>query len=360
MANSAIMDQASVPEGIEWQARHAEEGGAPGTAKVVRATLALLNGETATGRRIANWQGLVVKDALPLRIAGGLHNLVLTGADTRLADVYAGRMTVQSDVDALVCELVQRYDARLLPWLDGPPQTNEAGRSASIMAGLLWLAQRGPARFEMLELGASAGINTMMERYLYRLGGVQVGPSQSVMQIEPEWRGAAPPKLDPEADFAISSIKGCDLNPIDLSDPAAALNLKSYVWPEAAGRIQRIDAAVQLASESAPDVARQDAASFAEEVLSAPQESRTTRVLFHSIVWQYVPEDQQERVTRAMDDASKQASTAAPLAWLTLETNRETFRHELIARLWDGAEHDGTPHLLGTAHPHGAWVEWLG
>ena len=127
MADSALMDMASVPEGIEWQAEHAEKGGAPGTARVIRATLKLLDGDTATGRRMANWQGLVVKDAMPLRIAGALHNLVLTGEDQRLANVYAGRMTDQSAVDALVCELVETYDARLLPWLDGPPQTNEAG-----------------------------------------------------------------------------------------------------------------------------------------------------------------------------------------------------------------------------------------
>ncbi|NNE49494.1 MAG: DUF2332 family protein, partial [Altererythrobacter sp.] len=132
------MDMASVPKGIEWQAEHAEKGGSPGTARVIRATLKLLDGDTATGRRMANWQGLVVKDAMPLRIAGALHNLVLTGEDQRLENVYAGRITDQRAVDALVCELVETYDARLLPWLDGPPQTNEAGRSASLMAGLLW------------------------------------------------------------------------------------------------------------------------------------------------------------------------------------------------------------------------------
>ena len=31
----------------------------------------------------------------------------------------------------------------LLPWLDGPPQTNEAGRSANFIAAMLWLADQG-------------------------------------------------------------------------------------------------------------------------------------------------------------------------------------------------------------------------
>jgi hypothetical protein len=100
---------------------------------------------------------------------------VLTGADRRLEPVYDGRVTEQAAVDALVVELAKRFDARLAPWLDHPPQTNEAGRSAGIMAGLLWLATRTTPRYELVEIGASAGINTMLDRYAYDLGGVSRG-----------------------------------------------------------------------------------------------------------------------------------------------------------------------------------------
>lgn len=346
------MDISSLPDAIEWQARHAEEGGAPGTAKVIRALLALLDSDTAVGRRISGWQGLTLKDAMPLRIAGGLHNLVLTGADARLADVYAGRITDQGTVDAIVADLVEQYDARLLPWLDGPPQTNEAGRSASLMAGLMWLAERVGPQFELLELGSSAGINTMMERYAYVLGGVEVGPEDSPMRIAPEWRGNPPPANQPE----ILSIRGCDVTPVDLSDPEAALRLKSYVWPEAGERMRRIDAAIELAGQRAPDVMKADAAHFVEQALAQPQNGGVTRVLFHSIVWQYIPDESRERIIEAMDRAAKEATSDEPLAWMTLETNRETFRHELRIRYWPGGEEEA---LLGCAHPHGAWVEWL-
>ena len=134
MADQAVMDIVSVPQAIAWQAEHAEKNGAPGTARIVRALLALEDSQAATARRINGWQGLSLRDAMPLRIAGGIHNLLLTGEEPRLEDVYAGRMSDQGQVDALVRELVETYDARLMPWLDGPPQTNEAGRSASLMA----------------------------------------------------------------------------------------------------------------------------------------------------------------------------------------------------------------------------------
>ncbi|WP_284124807.1 DUF2332 domain-containing protein [Parerythrobacter aestuarii] len=353
MAESgAVMDIKSVPEAIEWQARHAEEGGAPGTARVIRGLLALEDSQAATARRIFGWQGLTLKDAMPLRINGGLHNLVLTGEDTRLGAVYAALTTDQAAVDALVRELVETYDALLLPWLDGPPQTNEAGRSASLMAGLLWLAERVPSRFEMLELGSSAGINTMMERYFFDLGGVKVGPETSPMWIVPEWKGNAPPATSPQ----IVAIRGCDIAPVDLSDPEAAVRLKSYVWPEAIARMGRIDAAVELASETPPDVVKMDAAGFVAEALARPQDEGVTRVLFHSIVWQYIPDDQQQAIRDAMRAAAESATEDEPLAWVSLETNRKTFRHELHVTYWPGGEE---PALLACAHPHGAWVEWL-
>mgnify|MGYP003324995686 CR=1 FL=1 len=193
MSVDGVMDTQDLAWAISWQASHAEENGAPCTARVIRALEQVAKTDTATGRRIANWQGLSLKDAMPLRIAGGLHSLVLTGADDRLARVYAGQITDQALIDALVCELVESFDTQLLPWLDGPPQTNEAGRSASIMAGLMWLSARLGSRFEMNELGASAGVNTMMDRCRFDLGGTIIGPENSPMLIKPEWRGEAPP-----------------------------------------------------------------------------------------------------------------------------------------------------------------------
>lgn len=353
-----IMGLADFAAALEWQARHAEENGAPATARVIRALAGVRASATATGRRIANWPGLTLKDAMPLRLAGGFHHLLLTGADGRLAQVYGGEVTDQAAVDALVIDLVQRFDARLLPWLDGPPQTNEAGRAASIMAGLLWLAQRLAApRFDLFELGASAGVNTMLDRYFFRLGAVEVGPRASPMRIVPEWRGASPPP--PPAGFAITGVKGCDIAPINLADPAAALRLKAYVWPDAAERMARIDAAIALAGEAPPDLVAADAGDFAAAMLARAPQAGTARVMFHSIMWQYMPAATQSRITAAFEAEGAAATPETPLGWIALETDPATFRHELRVRLWDGAGHRGEEHLLSHAHPHGAWVEWL-
>ena len=356
---AGIMALEDFAAALAWQAAHAEENGAPATARVIRALAGVRASDTATGRRIAAWPGLTLKDAMPLRIAGGFHHLLLTGADGRLAAVYRGEITDQAAVDRLVLDLAHRFDAQLVPWLDGPPQTNEAGRAASIMAGLLWCAQRVRVpRFDLFELGASAGVNTMMDRYVFRLGETEVGPEGSPMRIVPSWRGASPPA--PPADFAIQSIKGCDIAPINLADPAAALRLKAYVWPDAAERMARIDAAIALARAQPPDLVAADAGDFAAAMLARPCQPGTARVMFHSIMWQYLPAATQGRITSAFEAKGASATPETPLGWIALETDPATFRHELRVRLWDGAGQRGEEHVLSHAHPHGAWVEWLG
>ncbi|MGV1682214.1 DUF2332 domain-containing protein [Sphingopyxis sp. NJF-3] len=324
---------------------------APVTARIVAAVASLLDRPaTDFARSIADWPGAPLADALPLRAAGGLHALHLSGAAPELAPIYADAEDINDA--AIVAGVVQRHEAVLLPWLDGPPQTNEAGRSSNFVAAMLWLADKGlPPRFQCLEIGSSAGINLMLGRYHYDLAGVQVGPEPGVMAFTPEWHGAHPPQHA----IAIESTRGCDVAPVDLTDPAQALRLKAYIWPEHHIRFGRIEAAIAAAEADPPDLVRMTAADFVEAELAKPQAEGTTRVLMHSIVWQYVPGDQQTRVTAAMEAAGARATPERPLAWIALEANRTMHRHEMIVRYWPGG---GEPVMISHAHPHGAWIEW--
>jgi hypothetical protein len=74
-------------------------------------------------------------------------------------------------------------------------------------------------------------------------------------------------------------------------------------------------------------------------------------------MWQYMPEATRDTITQAMEQAGAEATPEHPLAWISLETNRATFRHECKVRYWPGG---GEEALLAEAHPHGAWVKWLG
>lgn len=348
-----VMEITSVAEAIAWQADHAERAGAPCNARLIRALLRVLETDTATGRRIANWRGLTLEDAMPLRVAGAFHWLYLTGEEPRLGEIYHGLMSDQGLVDALVADTARKFDHVLLPWLDGPPQTNEAGRSASVMAALMWLSGRLGPKFALNEIGASAGINTMMGRFHFDLGGVTAGPGMSSIRIVPEWRGAAPPANPVE----IVSAHGCDVAPVDLTDDTQALRLKAFIWPDATERMARLDAAIAMAGRAPPDLVRQDAAEFVRERLAEQQQTGVTRVLFHTVMWQYMPQATRDAITSAMEAAGAKASAENPLAWIAVETNRETFKHECRVRYWPDGE---TEVQLAEAHPHGAWVEWMG
>jgi len=176
------------------------------------------------------------------------------------------------------------------------------------------------------------------------------------MRIEPKWLGKGGQPA-PAPGFAITSISGCDVTPIDLSDPVEALRLKAYVWPDAPERMARIDAAIALAAQSPPLLVRRDAGDFVEEGLAKPQADGTTRTIFHSIMWQYLPEKTQASIRCSIESAGSEATRARQIAWVSLVTDPATFRHELSVRHWDGQSHTGERRALAFAHPHGAWVE---
>ncbi|ALE15848.1 hypothetical protein AMC99_00538 [Altererythrobacter epoxidivorans] len=335
------------------QVAYCEANGAPITARIVAAILAVVEGERSNAliERIRGWHGAPLADALPLRVAGGIHSLHLSGDAPELMPIYRGIPAADTDI---VEQVIFGHEAQLLPWLDGPPQTNEAGRSSNFIAAMLWLASEGlPARFECLELGSSAGINLMLDRYGYDLGGVEVGPANPVMTFKPEWKGNPPP----DEAIEIVSAKGCDVAPVDLTDPAQALRLKAYIWPEHTVRFERIEAAIRAASDKKPDILKMNAAAFVEAELAKPQAEGTTRVLMHSIVWQYVPKDQQQRIVAAMEKAGARASADTPLAWVSVEADRTVHRHVLKVRYWPGGDEEVQ---LGWSHAHGADIEWLG
>jgi hypothetical protein len=193
----------------------------------------------------------------------------------------------------------------------------------------------------------------MIDRYHYDLGGVSTGPENAAMRFAPEWRGSPPP----DRKIAIAALRGCDVAPVDLRDPVQALRLKAYIWPEHTVRFARLEAAIAEARLSPPDLVQSNAADFIEQQLDRPQEPGTTRVLMHSIVWQYVPADQQARVRTAMAEAGRRASPEKPLAWVALEANRSLLNHALTVCHWPGG---GEETLLAAAHAHGAWLEWFG
>ena len=325
---------------------------APITARVCAALGTAVDRESETGRRVLDWPGEPVADALALRLVGGLHALHRTGIDPALSAVFSAAEADPSRVSTTLKTTLVVHDAALLPWLDGPPQTNEAARSAGMMTGILHLAARYGPVFEVLEIGSSAGLNLLIDRYRFDLGGVMVGPRSSPLTIRPEWRGAVPPDVP----VAIGSAYGVDIQPLDLSDPAAGTRLEAYVWVDAVERQARLATAIGMVRDGGVNLVKGDAADWVEARLAEPQSEGVTRVLMHSVVWQYLPPASRERIRLAMDAAGTRATAERPLGWVMMEPNRDLHRHEVRVRGWPG---DRAMELVALTHAHGAWVEGL-
>jgi hypothetical protein len=239
-------------------------------------------------------------------------------------------------------------DPDLVPWLDLPPQTNEVGRSAVLMAGLLQAVERFPLPVELLELGASAGLNLLLDRYGYDLGGLHAGDPASPLQLRPEWQGPPPPAGRVE----VAARAGVDLSP--LAPRTDGERLIAYVWPDQRQRLDQLERAISIASASGVAVAEGDAADWLEAQLSTPQPEGRLRIVLHSLAYQYFPSETQAAVTAAMEAAGAHAGAARPLGWVRFEKLPEEDRHSLRLRLWPGGE----DRLLAWAHPHGRSVEW--
>ncbi|MEN2748920.1 DUF2332 domain-containing protein [Sphingomonas sp. T9W2] len=319
---------------------------APITARVCTALADALSRDSATGRRTLGWPGEPIPDALPLRLVGGLHALARTGVDPDLTALFAGK----GDPDTILRRVLIEHDAALLPWLDGPPQTNEPMRSGVLMTGLLAVAARHGPAVELLEIGSSAGLNLLIDRYRFDLGGVTTGPEDAPVTIRPDWRGPPPPAVP----LRIVSVRGVDIQPLDATIPAVATRLAGYIWADQPERQARLTAAIALQRAQPVDLVQGDAVDWLRDRLAEPQPAGVSRVLMHSVVWQYLGDTRRAAITAMMDAAAARATADRPLAWVRMEPDRVLQRQELLVQSWPG---HGTRRMLATAHAHGAWIE---
>ena len=161
--------------------------------------------------------------------------------------------------------------------------------------------------------------------------------------------------MRPSLDRVRDSRRGCDLAPLDLSDPEARLRLRSYVWPDQPRRLAALDAALAVAAGHPPRVERAGAADWLGPVL-ATRPADAALVVHHSYVWPYLSEAEQGRIASLIAEAGERADARAPLAWLRMEINAARDGMEVLLDLWPHGEW----RRLATCHPHGRWVDWQG
>jgi hypothetical protein len=294
------------------------------------------------------------RHAVPLRLLGGLHRLVLDGRAAELRRWYpsAGGTWDADEAWPEILRTATHHADTLRAALEQPPQTNEVGRSAALTGGLLRINREFDLPIRLFEIGSSAGLNMRPDHYHYRYAGGGCGPADSPVTIDDAWLG----RLPPDGSLRIVERNGYDIAPIDVTGVDGEMTVLSYVWPDQDARLDRLRGAIAVA-RAVPARLHRNTAAEAVAGLS-PAEGALT-VLWHSITWQYLSDDERAAVRAGIDALGAQADSSAPFAHLTLEPARDgpgtPIRFLVRARTWPGGELE----VLGECHPHGPPVNWL-
>jgi hypothetical protein len=350
----------TVLEEIRLQSRFCGEFGSTFTEQLLSRVADDIEVGGICDRLTSTWQGHPRADAVSLRIAGVLHAAALTARDPRLAAEYPaeGRQWSMDRIWPIARNFLEREEAHVRDFMKSPPQTNETARSTGLACGFFWLAERSPQPFHMLELGASAGLNLNWDRFAYDhppWGRAGVGGPHIPTRIDgdaPRWR-----------DISVASRAACDQNPLDASNAEDRLRLRAYIWADQFARMERLNAAMDLARASGTKPERADAAEWVKRKLSGELPLGTT-VIYHSVFYQYPPREVRQAIRDAIDEGGTRATNDRRLAWVRFEPNAviggpiEPVRYVLNIVSWNAGRR--SEDTLADVDPHGRFVTWQG
>ena len=242
--------------------------------------------------------------------------------------------------------LVQQNEAELAQvMLARLTQTNEPARCATLLPALARL----PGPLALIEVGASAGLTLLFDRYSYDYDGHLIaGSDPDAPTLRCAVRGPVPlPARVP----AIAWRAGLDLNPLDVTRDDDVRWLSCLVWPGESDRAERLAAAIASARRDPPPVYRGDLLTDLP-ALAAQAPADATLVIFHSAVLAYVAPRDRERFAQTVRGlAAVWLSNEAPGVVPGLPPAE--FREGTFV-LGQGGR---TP--LAFADGHGTWLHWL-
>ena len=257
MMTQEVLVRNAFAQQSEW----CESLGSPFTARLMEGLGQRLDRNTVSGRTVLDWQGPpdARGDSVPLRLAGALHALVRRGRLPELAKLYPPNANpALADLTDAAMAALREADDEINEWLRHAPQTNEVARSGVLYPGLMVVAAKTKLPLALFEIGASAGLNLIPDKYRYHLGGATLGRRGSPVVLSPEWSGRLQAKAEPD----IHSRLGCDKNPLDASNASHRERLIAYIWADQRDRISRVEAALALTRENPPAIEAADAADW--------------------------------------------------------------------------------------------------
>ena len=266
---------------------------------------------------------------MPLRLLAGLHYLVL--ADLASWD----------EVD----DALDRNAEFLARWsTEQDVQTNEVQRAWGLLPAFLSVADGRP--FDLLELGPSAGLNLLWDRYSYRYSTGEWG--HGPFELTGDDR-VPPPRDLLGRHVSVARRRGIDLSPVDVTTEHGSRLLQAFVWPDQPGRLERLRRAIDVVRHDPPELLRGDYVEALPLLLQDRREGEQL-VIFQSASTQYLNGEALERLRAAMERAGRVES----LVFITTGRAPDDSGYALEVHRYPG----GHSRRLGVLDFHGEWLEW--
>jgi hypothetical protein len=240
---------------------------------------------------------------------------------------------------------LQLHRAFLSRWAEEQDvQTNEVQRSWALLPGFLSLTDGRP--LDLLELGPSAGLNLMWDRYRYRYatGGWGAG----TLELAGDDRSSPPAELLAHG-VTVARRRGIDLNPVDVTTDHGARLLQAFIWADQAPRLERLRSAIEVVRQDPPELLRGD---YVESLpgLLADRREGTQLVVFQTASTMYLDPGATGRLRGALHTAGRDE----PLVYLTAGQAPDDDGFALEVERYP----DGRSKRLGVFDFHGEWLDW--
>lgn len=302
----------------------------------------------------------------PVVLFAAVHYLILGGTFHELGAVYEASEVKRSldRAPAVFADFCEEYEDDILELMQGRTiQTNEVNRMTAFLPALMYVHRQARRPLALIELGASAGLNLLFDRYRYDyangpaigLPGASVRLHSTIRSGRPHFDVAAPP-----VDYRV----GVDLKPVDLRDEDALRWLRACVFAGDVARDLRLRAAADLSQREWVDVHQGDAIALLPELLQeVPPHAELC--LFNSWMMGWMAADDRERLTELVTACGARRT----IWWLTYEQANKVpglappadvdVRESLLG-LQRCTSNGVESQVLARVHPHGVWLDWLG